>query len=55
MTHDEARALATDIAALIERYRRPAGPHALRDNAVRATFQFQMLPDESPTLPEEPS
>ena len=55
VTHDEARALTTDIRALIERYRRPAGPHPRRDNAVRATFQFQMLPDDSPTLPEEPS
>jgi DNA-binding transcriptional ArsR family regulator len=48
VTHDEARALAADIAGLIEKYRRPAGERR-RDEAVRATFQFQMLPDEDPS------
>jgi DNA-binding transcriptional ArsR family regulator len=48
VTHDEARALIADITALIERYSRQPGEHALRDGAVRATFQFQVLPDEIP-------
>jgi DNA-binding transcriptional ArsR family regulator len=46
VTHDEARALSADVAALLERYRRPPGEHASREGAVRATFQFQLLPDE---------
>lgn len=49
VTYDEARALHADIAALLERFHRPAGEHSRRDGAVRATFQFQMLPDEEPS------
>jgi DNA-binding transcriptional ArsR family regulator len=46
LTHDEARALATEVTALIQRYRRDPGRSARREGAVRAVFQFQMLPDE---------
>jgi DNA-binding transcriptional ArsR family regulator len=46
LTHDEARALAVEVTALIQRYRRESGQSSQRDGAVRATFQFQLLPDE---------
>jgi DNA-binding transcriptional ArsR family regulator len=52
VTYDEARVLVADIVALIERYRRKPG-QAPRDGAARATFQFQMLPDDLPA--EDPS
>jgi DNA-binding transcriptional ArsR family regulator len=54
LTHDEARALAAEVWALVDRYRRPPGQHLPREGAVRATFQFQLLPDELETE-EEPS
>jgi DNA-binding transcriptional ArsR family regulator len=47
VTHDEARALAAGVIALIEPYRRKPG--ARRTGADRATFQFQILPDEEPS------
>jgi DNA-binding transcriptional ArsR family regulator len=46
LTHDEARALSADIAALVSRYRRTPGQPA---RAHRAVFQFQLLPDEDPS------
>jgi DNA-binding transcriptional ArsR family regulator len=46
LTHDEARALSADIAALVSRYRRTPGRPA---RAHRAVFQFQLLPDEDPS------
>jgi DNA-binding transcriptional ArsR family regulator len=52
VTYDEARALREDIVALIEQYRRRPG-QPLRADTHRATFQFQMLPDELP--PEDES
>jgi DNA-binding transcriptional ArsR family regulator len=54
LTHDEARALAAEVHALVERYRREPGGVGRRDGAQRATFQFQMLPDELPAG-EDPS
>jgi DNA-binding transcriptional ArsR family regulator len=54
LTHDEARALSTEVHALVERYRRKPGRIGRRDGAHRATFQFQMLPDDLPAG-EEPS
>ena len=48
LTHDEARALAADVLALIQRYRREPGQPARGNGAERAVFQFQMLPDELP-------
>jgi DNA-binding transcriptional ArsR family regulator len=50
LTHDQARALSTEITALVDRYRRDPGAQPAPD-AVRAVFQFQMLPDDLP--PEE--
>jgi DNA-binding transcriptional ArsR family regulator len=47
LTHDEARALAADVSALIRRYRREPGGPARGDGAVRSIFQFQMLPDDA--------
>jgi DNA-binding transcriptional ArsR family regulator len=54
LTHDEARALAAEVYSLVQRYRREPGQPARRDGAVRAVFQFQMLPDQPPPG-EEPS
>ena len=48
LTHDEARALSAEVTALIQRYRREPGRADSRDGAVRATFQFQLLPDDLP-------
>jgi DNA-binding transcriptional ArsR family regulator len=45
LTHEEARALATEITAVLQRYRREPGQPAT-DGAQRAIFQFQLLPDE---------
>jgi DNA-binding transcriptional ArsR family regulator len=53
LTLDEARALAAEVHALVERYRREPGGVGRRDVAHRATFQFQLLPDELPAG-EEP-
>jgi DNA-binding transcriptional ArsR family regulator len=47
VTHDEARALTAAIVSLVERHRREPG-QPMREGASRATFQFQMLPDELP-------
>jgi DNA-binding transcriptional ArsR family regulator len=47
LTHDEARALAREVHALVERYRREPGRPGRRDGAARAIFQYQMLPDDS--------
>ena len=47
LTYEEARAMANDVVAIVQRYRREPG-HAPRDGAVRAIFQFQTLPDEDP-------
>jgi DNA-binding transcriptional ArsR family regulator len=47
VTNDEARALMGGVVALIERYRREPG-RPPRHGASRATFQFQMLPDDLP-------
>jgi DNA-binding transcriptional ArsR family regulator len=54
LTHDEARALAAEVTALIQRYRREPGQTARRAGAARATFQFQMLPDDV-AADEDPS
>lgn len=48
LTYDEARALAADVTALVQRYRREPGQGVRHDGGVRATFQFQMLPDDLP-------
>jgi len=45
LTHDEARALAAEITGVLQRYGREPG-RAPADGAVRAVFQFQLLPDE---------
>jgi DNA-binding transcriptional ArsR family regulator len=47
LTHDEARAVANEVRELLDRYRRAPGAPA-REGAVRAVFQFQLLPDELP-------
>lgn len=56
LTHDEARALSAKVAELLQPYRRrpPDDPDRSeqsaapgpRDGAVRAIFQFQVLPDD---------
>jgi len=48
LTHDEARELARDIRALVYRYHRERGRENPPDDAVRAYFQFQLLPDDLP-------
>src|SRR5262245_51738058 len=49
LTPDEARELARDVRRLLQRYdREHAGE---RPDAVDATFQYQMLPDDAPTAP----
>jgi DNA-binding transcriptional ArsR family regulator len=58
LTHEEARALAGEVIALVRRYRRepggtPGGSGG-RDGAVRAIFQFQLLPDDLPATGEAP-
>jgi DNA-binding transcriptional ArsR family regulator len=45
LTFDEARELATEVRALVGRYRREGGRQEMPDDAVRAYFQFQLLPD----------
>ncbi|MGC9670520.1 helix-turn-helix domain-containing protein [Planosporangium sp. 12N6] len=54
LTHDEARALAAEVHTLIDRYRRAPGTVGRRPGTHRATFQFQMLPDDLPSE-EDPS
>lgn len=46
LTHDEARALAGEITTVLQRYQREPGNPAPAEGAVRAIFQFQLLPDE---------
>jgi hypothetical protein len=46
LTVDEARALASDVRALVGRYRRGQRDGPSPEGTVRAYFQFQMLPDE---------
>jgi DNA-binding transcriptional ArsR family regulator len=48
LTHDEARALSAEVFAVVERYRRHPGQPAREDGAVRAVFQYQMLPEDRP-------
>jgi DNA-binding transcriptional ArsR family regulator len=53
LTHDEARALASEVTALVQRHRREPGRSGQRgsgerEGAVRAIFQFQLLPDDPP-------
>jgi DNA-binding transcriptional ArsR family regulator len=43
LTHDQARALAAEVGAVVRRYRREPGA---APTDARAVFQFQMLPDE---------
>lgn len=53
LTDDEARELAWDIRNLVNRYHRERGRKDVPENAVRAYFQFQLLPDDLPDdLPE---
>jgi DNA-binding transcriptional ArsR family regulator len=47
LTHDEARTLAAEVTSLVRRFSREPGQPPRR-GAVRAVFQFQMLPDELP-------
>ena len=47
LTHDEARTLAAQVLALVQLYRREPGQEP-RDDAARAVFQFQLLPDDQP-------
>jgi DNA-binding transcriptional ArsR family regulator len=47
LTHDEARALAAQVLALVQQYRREPGQPP-RGSAARAVFQFQLLPDDPP-------
>jgi DNA-binding transcriptional ArsR family regulator len=54
LSYDEARALSAEIHALVERYRREPGGAVRGDGAHRATFQYQLLPDELPAG-EEPA
>jgi len=53
LTHDQARALAADVGALIWRYRREPGQPVTGDGVERAVFQFQMLPDDLPRQVDE--
>ena len=46
LTHPQARELSAEVTALLDRYRRETGAPAGDPAAVRAVFQFQMLPDE---------
>jgi hypothetical protein len=48
LTHDEVRALAAEVNALVDRYRREPGRDG-RPGAARAVVQFQLLPDEDRT------
>jgi DNA-binding transcriptional ArsR family regulator len=54
LTHDEARALAGDIRTLVDRYHRERGRNGadVPAGAVRAYFQFQLLPDDLPDSEE---
>jgi DNA-binding transcriptional ArsR family regulator len=54
LTHDEARSLTAEVHALVERYRREPGRIGRRDGAVRAVFQFQVLPDDEAPRSEAP-
>lgn len=47
LTHEQARALSAEVIAVVQRYRRDPGAPPRGDGAQRATFQFQMLPDEA--------
>jgi DNA-binding transcriptional ArsR family regulator len=49
LTHAEARSLATEVNALIQRYRREPGKPSDREGTVHAMFQFQMVPTEDPS------
>jgi DNA-binding transcriptional ArsR family regulator len=48
LTHDQARALAAEVFAVVDRYRRQPGQAPVGGGAERAVFQFQMLPEEQP-------
>jgi hypothetical protein len=63
VTHDEARELTAKVSALLQPYRRPRpdepgqpspAARSPRDGAVRAIFQFQVLPDD-PVLSDDPA
>jgi DNA-binding transcriptional ArsR family regulator len=46
LTVDEARQLTRDITDLLSRYRRQPGDEALREGALRAHFDFQLMPED---------
>jgi len=46
LTHDEARALSTEVSRLLLRYRRESSATENPAEAVDALFMFQMLPDD---------
>ena len=48
LTTEEGRALAAEVTALVDRYRRKPGERRDGDGVRRGYFQFQMLPDEEP-------
>jgi hypothetical protein len=48
LTHEQARALSVEVTAIIQRYARRPGEPPRGGGAERATFQFQLLPDENP-------
>jgi DNA-binding transcriptional ArsR family regulator len=49
LTHEQARALAAEVNAVVGRYARTPGAPPKGDGAVRAVLQFQMLPEEGPS------
>jgi DNA-binding transcriptional ArsR family regulator len=48
LTHEQARALSAEVTAVVQRHLREPGRPPPDDGAVRAIFQFQMLPDGVP-------
>ena len=48
LTTEEGRALAAEVTALVDRYRRKPGERRDGDGVRRGYFLFQMLPDEEP-------